>query len=38
MRAFGYGPIVVLLPFVAMAVVAIALGVLLPRIDALVGG
>ena len=34
--AFGYGPIVVLLPFVAMGVVALGLGVVLPRIDALV--
>ena len=32
----GYGPIVVLLPFVAMGAVAIGLGVVLPRIDALV--
>jgi len=35
--AFGYGPIVVLLPFVAMGIVALGLGVVLPRIDALVG-
>jgi signal transduction histidine kinase len=32
----GYGPIVVLLPFVGMGVVAIGLGAVLPRIDALV--
>ena len=36
MLAFGYGPIVVLLPFVAMGVVALGLGVVLPRIDAVV--
>jgi signal transduction histidine kinase len=34
--AFGYGPVVVVLPFVAMAVVAIGLGAVTPRIDALV--
>ena len=35
--AFGYGPVVVLLPFIAMGAVAIAMSVVLPRIDALVG-
>jgi signal transduction histidine kinase len=35
--AFGYGPVVVLLPFIAMGVVALAMGVVLPRIDSLVG-
>ncbi|HVH23481.1 MAG TPA: hypothetical protein VNA11_13595 [Pseudonocardia sp.] len=35
--AFGYGPVVVLLPFIAMGIVAIAMSVVLPRIDSLVG-
>lgn len=34
--AFGYGPVVVLLPFITMGAVALALGVVLPRIDATV--
>ena len=35
-QAFGYGPIVVLLPFVAIGALAVGMAVLLPRIDALV--
>jgi hypothetical protein len=34
--AFGYGPIVVLLPFIAMGMLALGLALVLPRIDALV--
>ena len=34
--SFGYGPIVVLLPFLAMGALALGLALVLPRIDAAV--